>query len=221
MLHCQNITKNYVLNNTEISVLRNINLKVERGELIAILGRSGSGKTSLLNILGCLERPSTGNYYLNKQNTAAFSPQELAKFRNEKIGFVFQHFQLLPYFTALENVSLPLVPRAYSYKKRQKLAMAALDKVNLIEKQAFKSTALSGGQQQRCAIARALVTQPDLILADEPTGNLDRQASVDILQHFQFLASQGTSIILVTHDKTIAGLCQKIYYLHEGQLEQE
>ncbi|HON56458.1 MAG TPA: ABC transporter ATP-binding protein [bacterium] len=198
----------------EIEVLKNINLSINQGEFVAIMGPSGSGKTTLMSILGCLDSPTSGNYYLENQNVSHLTDNELAKIRNKKIGFVFQTFNLLSKSNALENVKLPLIYGRV--KNKNELAEQALNIVGLSDRKKHKPAELSGGQRQRVAIARAIVTTPSIIMADEPTGNLDSKTGLEIMNIFCELHKKGVTIILVTHEQDIAKYAKRKIYLKDG-----
>ncbi|MBN1344735.1 MAG: ABC transporter ATP-binding protein [Phycisphaerae bacterium] len=213
------ITKTYAMGQTEVHALRGVNLTVEPGEMIAIMGASGSGKSTLMNILGCLDCPTTGTYRLDGQRADGLDRNRLADIRNQKIGFVFQGFNLLTRTSALENVEAPLLyDRTGKRRDTRRLAAEALTRVGLGERLDHQPSELSGGQQQRVAIARALVHEPSLLLADEPTGNLDTQTSVEILALFQALNDQGITILLVTHEPDIAQYAKRIVELRDGRI---
>ena len=219
MIKLQDISKVYPMGKRELTVLNGINLDIERGELVAIMGPSGSGKTTILNLIGCLDTPTSGSYYLEDREVSRLSSGELALVRAWKIGFVFQTFNLLPRLSALANVELGL---RYSGRSDRNLAMEALAKVGLSERAGHRPTELSGGEQQRVAIARALVKNPPLILADEPTGNLDSHSGDEIISILISLhAEQGITLILVTHDANIAHRCQRIITIKDGQIVAE
>ena len=219
MIRLQDITKVYPMGKRELTVLRGINLYIEQGELVAIMGPSGSGKTTVLNLIGCLDKPTSGSYYLEDKEVSRLSSGELAQVRAQKVGFVFQTFNLLPRLSALANVELGLRYCGGSDRHR---AMAALDKVGLSDRANHRPTELSGGEQQRVAIARALVKDPPLILADEPTGNLDSQSGEEIISILTTLHSeQGITLVVVTHDSSIAQQCQRIIHLKDGQVMAE
>jgi len=211
------LTKTYQVGDFPVHALRGVDLTVHRGEMVAIMGASGSGKSTLMNLLGCLDKPTSGDYFLDGQNVNDLSRNEYADVRNQRIGFVFQTFNLLPRTSALENVELPLF---YDRRRRipnpRQAAIAALERVGLGDRLDHEPNQLSGGQQQRVAIARALVNQPSIILADEPTGNLDSRTSVDVLTVFQELNEQGITIILVTHEPDIARYAKRIVRLRDG-----
>lgn len=221
ILSMHDISKSYFLDQEEQFVLNWINLSVDKGDFVAILGPSGSGKSTLMNIIGCLDSPTSGEYILSNQKIADRNEKELAKIRNQEIGFIFQQFQLLPRLSAWQNVELPLVYAGIPEKERKKRAMEMLDKVGLIEKMYYRPNQLSGGQQQRVAIARALVTQPTILLADEPTGALDQQNGQQIMRLFRELNEEGKSIIMITHDQAIAKNARKIFNILDGQLREE
>lgn len=218
ILELQNVSKEYQLDSQNLSVLKNINLKVEKGDFIAIMGPSGSGKSTLMHIIGCLDTVSSGKVIFEKHDVSQLSETELAQIRNQKVGFVFQSFNLIPRTTALANVELPLVYKGLDIKERKKQALAALEKFGLGSRICHFPNQLSGGEQQRVAIARALVTQPLIILADEPTGNLDSKTGAEIIKIFQDLNKAGNTIILVTHDKDIAKHAKKIIRIQDGQI---
>jgi len=219
MIQLQNITKVYPMGNRELTVLRGINLHVERGEMVAIMGPSGSGKTTILNLIGCLDTPTSGSYYLEGKEVNRLSSGELAKVRGQKIGFVFQTFNLLPRLSALGNVQLGLRFAGGADPER---AMQALAKVGLSDRANHRPNELSGGEQQRVAIARALAKSPPLILADEPTGNLDSRTGEEVISILTSLrAEQGGTLIMVTHDSNLAHHCQRIIHLKDGQVVME
>jgi putative ABC transport system ATP-binding protein len=218
MIELSNITKTYRMGDMDITVLSGISLKVQSGELIAIMGPSGSGKSTLMNIIGCLDRPTSGAYHFENREISTLSDDELAAVRNGKIGFVFQTFNLLPRFSALKNVEVPLIYSGVPARLRSELAMPLLQKVGLADRMTHKPTELSGGQQQRVAIARALVNNPPLLLADEPTGNLDSRSGSEILDILTGLNRQGVTIIIVTHDMDVAARCRRVINLKDGQI---
>lgn len=215
MITLEGVTKTYRLGKVEVQALRGVDLHVERGEFIAIMGASGSGKSTLMNILGCLDVPTTGRYLLDGTDVAKLNDDQLATIRNKKIGFVFQSFNLIPRTTALHNVEMPLV---YSgARDRRRRALAALQAVGLADRAGHQPTELSGGQQQRAAVARALVTDPAILLADEPTGNLDSASSVEIMKLLATLnTEQGRTIVLITHEHDIAGFAKRVVHLRDG-----
>jgi len=212
------IKKIYSTGKVDVEALRGIDLQVENNEFISIMGPSGSGKSTLMNIMGCLDTPTSGEYYLDKEKVQTKSPNHLAEIRNQKIGFVFQNFNLLPYATAFENVEVPLIFKGVSSKKRRKRAEELLDKVGLKDRMDHKPTELSGGEMQRVSIARALACEPNLILADEPTGNLDSISGGEIVDLFENLWKQGHTIVVITHDTGISRRTQRIVKLRDGMV---
>ncbi len=219
MIRLQDITKVYPMGKRELTVLNGINIHIERGELVALMGPSGSGKSTMLNLIGCLDKPTSGSYYLEDREVSLLSSGELATVRGQKVGFVFQTFNLLPRLSALANVELGM---RYAGGVDRKLAMEALTKVGLSDRANHRPTELSGGEQQRVAIARALVKNPPLILADEPTGNLDSRSGEEIISILTTLHSeQGVTLVIVTHDTNIAHHCQRIIHLMDGQVVSE
>jgi putative ABC transport system ATP-binding protein len=218
MIELKNISKAYRMGEMDISALSGVSLTVHAGELIAIMGPSGSGKSTLMNLLGCLDRPTSGTYTFEDREISAMNDDELAHVRNAKIGFVFQSFNLLPRFSALKNVEMPLVYSGIPSKGRTERAIPVLEKVGLRDRMEHKPTELSGGQQQRVAIARALVNNPPLLLADEPTGNLDSHSGEEILNILVALNNQGVTIMIVTHDNDVAARCKRIINLKDGQV---
>jgi putative ABC transport system ATP-binding protein len=216
------LVKTYVTGSTEVHALKGIDLAVEKGEFIAIMGTSGSGKSTLMNLLGCLDTPTSGSYLIDGVRVDGMDRNALAALRNEKIGFVFQGFNLLPRTSALENVELPMLyDRSGRKRDTQALATAALQRVGLADRLDHQPSELSGGQQQRVAIARALVTEPAIILADEPTGNLDTQTSVEVMALFQQLNEQGITIVLVTHEPDIAVYAKRIVEVRDGRIRRD
>src|SRR5688572_1507224 len=213
------ISKVYKMGNNIVNALQDISISIEKGEYVAFMGPSGSGKSTLMNIVGCLDSPTTGEYSLNNHLVSDMTENELAVVRNKEIGFVFQTFNLLPRATALENVALPLIYAGYNKSDREEMAMGALESVSLAERYHHKPNELSGGQRQRVAIARALVNNPSIILADEPTGNLDTKTSYDIMGLFQELHDKGNTIIMVTHEDDIAHYAHRIIRLRDGLVE--
>ncbi|MCX6537607.1 MAG: ABC transporter ATP-binding protein [Acidobacteria bacterium] len=221
MIETQDLWKTYVMGTEEIHALRGVDISIERGEYVAIMGPSGSGKSTLMNLIGCLDTPSKGSYLLNNKQVGQMNDDELARIRNEEIGFVFQTFNLLPRATALHNVELPLVYAGVPSRDRLVRAKAAMDKVELSDRMTHRPNQLSGGQRQRVAIARALVNNPSILLADEPTGNLDSKTGAEIMGLFDRLSSAGNTIILVTHEADIADHARRVIHLRDGQVEQD
>lgn len=218
MILLKNVTKSYNNNNIRVNVLQNICLTIENNSFTALLGKSGSGKTTLMNIIGCLDKADLGDYYLDNHDIKSYDLNKLAKIRNEYIGFVFQKFYLIPQLTALENVALPLFYRGVETKQRLLKAYEILQELGLNEREHHKPNQLSGGQQQRVAIARALITKPKIILADEPTGNLDSGSGQFVMDLFKKLHQQGKTVILITHDQQIANQAQRQIYLVDGKI---
>jgi putative ABC transport system ATP-binding protein len=221
MIDTKDLWKTYVMGAEEIHALRGVDLTIDRGEYVAIMGPSGSGKSTLMNLIGCLDTPSKGSYLLNGKQVSQMNDDELARIRNEEIGFVFQTFNLLPRATALHNVELPLVYAGVPSADRQKLAGKALERVELADRMTHRPNELSGGQRQRVAIARALVNNPSILLADEPTGNLDTKTGLEIMGLFDKLHASGNTIIIVTHEADIAAHAYRIVHLRDGQVEQD
>ena len=216
IIHLENIRKNYYMGKQAVTVLKGISLDIFKNEYVALMGPSGSGKSTLMNILGCLDSPTEGRYILNGQDVSKMSDDDLAAVRNQEIGFVFQQFNLLPRLSALENVALPLVYAGLPRKQRRDMAMEVIVKVGLEERSHHKPNELSGGQCQRVAIARALVNNPSIILADEPTGNLDSKTSVEIMDIFDKIQAGGNTVVLVTHEEDIAHHAHRIVRLRDG-----
>ena len=216
IVEVEGVTKAYTLGNTVVKALDNISLAIDEGELVAVTGASGSGKSTLMHILGCLDTPDSGVYRLGGENVAGLSSDRLAEIRNRRIGFVFQTFNLLPRLSALENVELPLLYARRHDAKDQ--AAEALKTVGLEDRAHHEPNQLSGGQRQRVAIARAIITNPSMILADEPTGNLDSRTGVEIMSLFESLNTQGRTIIIVTHEATVATRCRRSLHLRDGQV---
>jgi putative ABC transport system ATP-binding protein len=221
LIETVDLWKTYVMGAEEIHALRGVSILIERGEYVAIMGPSGSGKSTLINLIGCLDTPSKGSYLLNGKQVSQMNDNELARIRNEEIGFVFQTFNLLPRATALHNVELPLVYAGVPAKERLDRAKQALNKVELAERMSHRPNELSGGQRQRVAIARALVNNPSILLADEPTGNLDSKTGVEIMAVFKKLHEAGNTIILVTHEADIAAYAHRIIHIRDGQVEKD
>jgi putative ABC transport system ATP-binding protein len=218
MIVLESITKTYRLGEVKVPVLKGIDLFIDDGEYVSIMGVSGSGKSTLMNIIGCLDRPTSGQYYLENRNLSTFDDEELAYIRNQRIGFVFQQFNLLPRATALENVMLPMVYAGVPKAKRQQRAIEALKRVGLENHLYNRPNQLSGGQQQRVAIARALVNRPALVLADEPTGALDTETSEEVMDLLTELNEQGITIVIVTHEPSIAAQTKKIIRVKDGEI---
>ena len=221
LIETRDLWKTYKMGEEEIHALRGVSIQIERGEYVAIMGPSGSGKSTLMNLIGCLDTPSQGSYLLNEKEVAAMNDDELAQIRNEEIGFVFQTFNLLPRATALHNVELPLIYGGVSAKERQVRARQALEKVDLTSRATHRPNELSGGQRQRVAIARALVNNPSILLADEPTGNLDSKTGNEIMGVFERLHTSGNTIILVTHEAEIAAYAHRAIHIRDGQIEKD
>lgn len=219
IIHLENIQKSYFMGKEPIPVLKGISLDIFKNEYVALMGPSGSGKSTLMNILGCLDSPTGGRYILNEQDVSQMSDDDLADVRNKEIGFVFQQFNLLPRLTAAENVALPLIYAGVSKKIRTEMAMEVLDKVSLTDRSHHKPNELSGGQCQRVAIARALVNNPSIILADEPTGNLDTKTSIEIMDIFGAIQAAGNTVVLVTHEEDIALHAHRVVRLRDGLIE--
>jgi putative ABC transport system ATP-binding protein len=221
LIETHDLWKTYAMGAEEIHALRGVSLTIDRGEYLAIMGPSGSGKSTLMNLIGCLDTPTKGTYLLNGKRVSGMSDNELARIRNEEIGFVFQTFNLLPRASALHNVELPLVYAGVPAKDRAVRARAALDKVDLLSRMTHRPNELSGGQRQRVAIARALVNNPSLLLADEPTGNLDSKTGAEIMALFARLHDAGNTIILVTHEADVAAYARRVVHLRDGQIEKD
>jgi putative ABC transport system ATP-binding protein len=221
LIETRDLWKTYVMGSEEIHALRGVSMEIQRGEYVAIMGPSGSGKSTLMNLIGCLDTPSKGTYLLNDKEVSRMDDDELARIRNEEIGFVFQTFNLLPRASALHNVELPLVYAGVSGHDRAERAKAALTKVELEHRMGHKPNELSGGQRQRVAIARALVNNPSILLADEPTGNLDSKTGVEIMALFERLHDSGNTIILVTHEADVAAHAHRVIHIRDGQVEND
>lgn len=219
IIETEHIMKEYRMGTNIVRALQDISISIDKGEYVAFMGPSGSGKSTLMNIVGCLDSPSEGSYTLNGHLVSEMTENELAVTRNKEIGFVFQTFNLLPRASALDNVALPLIYAGYTKDDREEMAMKALENVNLADRYHHKPNELSGGQRQRVAIARALVNNPSIILADEPTGNLDSKTSYDIMNLFQDLHDKGNTIIMVTHEDDIAHYAHRIIRLRDGLIE--
>ncbi|MEQ1734657.1 MAG: ABC transporter ATP-binding protein [Bacteroidia bacterium] len=221
LISINNISKRYTIGNEIIDALKTISITIAKGEYVALMGPSGSGKSTLMNILGCLDSPTNGEYWLNGKEVSKMTDNQLAEVRNKEIGFVFQTFNLLPRATTLENVMLPLIYAGYKKQERMRMAEAVLTSVNLSNRMEHKPNELSGGQRQRVAIARALVNNPSIILADEPTGNLDTKTSIEIMALLQTIHSKGNTIIVVTHEEDIALHAHRIIRLRDGVVESD
>lgn len=221
IIKLKNIVRNFQLGKEVIQVLKRVSLEVNKNEYVALMGPSGSGKSTLMNLLGCLDTPTSGEYFLNGTDVSKMSDNSLAQVRNKEIGFIFQTFNLLPRSTALENVALPLIYAGYGKSEREKRAMQVLEQVGLADRVKHKPNELSGGQRQRVAIARALVNQPAILLADEPTGNLDTKTSYEIMGLLHKLHQEGNTIIIVTHEEDIALHAHRIVRLRDGEIESD
>jgi putative ABC transport system ATP-binding protein len=221
VIRTENLCKDYVLGHETVHAVRKVNVTVERNEYVALMGPSGSGKSTLMNLIGCLDTPTSGEYWLNGQAVSQLSDDQLARIRNREIGFVFQTFNLLPRATAHHNVELPLVYAGIGSKERRERAAQMLERVGLGERMNHRPAELSGGQRQRVAIARALVNRPALLLADEPTGNLDSKTGIEIMQLFDDLHANGQTIVLVTHEHDIAEYAHRTVTLHDGQISSD
>ena len=221
IISCHELAKHYQVGTQTVRALRSVSLSINKGEYVAIMGPSGSGKSTLMNIIGCLDTPTSGSYVLNKTDVSSLTDDALADIRNREIGFVFQTFNLLPRYTALENVMLPLVYAGLPKNTRLEKAQNALESVSLSDRMEHRPNELSGGQRQRVAVARALVNNPSIILADEPTGNLDSKTSVDIMRLFGEIHAQGNTIVLVTHEEDIARHAHRIIRLRDGLVESD
>ncbi len=221
LIETQELWKTNEMGSEQVHALRGVSMSIERGEYVAIMGPSGSGKSTLMNLIGCLDTPSKGSYLLNSKQVSQMNDDELAQIRNKEIGFVFQTFNLLPRATALHNVELPLIYSGMPSKKRLEQANAALDRVELADRKTHRPNQLSGGQRQRVAIARALVNNPSILLADEPTGNLDTKTGVEIMNLFARLHEAGNTIILVTHEADVAAHAHRAVHIRDGQIEKD
>ena len=221
LIKISNLKRDFQLGEETIYVLKGIDLQINKGEYVALMGPSGSGKSTLMNLLGCLDTPTSGNYILNGKDVSQMQDDDLAEIRNKEIGFVFQTFNLLPRTTALDNVALPMIYSGYSKSDRNKRATEVLTQVNLADRMDHQPNQLSGGQRQRVAIARALVNKPSIILADEPTGNLDSKTSLEIMNLFNDIHKNGNTVILVTHEEDIAKYAHRIIRLRDGLIESD
>ncbi len=218
MIEMKDVVKRYTLGGETIYALDHVSLRVKPGEYVAVIGPSGSGKSTLMNIIGCLDQADSGTYILNGKPIKKYRERQLARIRNKQIGFIFQGFNLLPKLSAFENVELPMIYQGIGARKRKKMAREALERVGLGERMKHRPNQLSGGQQQRCAIARALAVRPSLILADEPTGNLDKKTGREIMQMFRELHEAGNTIVLITHDSKVAQCAERIIRIEDGKL---
>jgi putative ABC transport system ATP-binding protein len=221
LIEIKQLTKNYSLGDIEIPVLHGIDLQIDKNEYVAIMGPSGSGKSTLMNILGCLDTPSSGHYYFRKIDVSSLDDDALSAMRNKEIGFIFQNFNLLPRLNALQNVELPLIYSGAPAHERKERALKSLDRVGLSDRLNHKPSELSGGQRQRVAVARALVTNPGILLADEPTGALDSKTGEDIMQLFNELHREGNTIILITHEQEIANYANRNIFLKDGLIHSD
>ena len=221
MINVDNLKKTYYMGNQSLDALSGVTFEITKGEYVAIMGPSGSGKSTLMNIIGCLDSPTKGTYSLNNKEVSQMSDDELSKIRNTEIGFVFQNFSLLPRSSALENVMLPLQYAGISLSERKTIALDALEKVELLDRKDHKPSELSGGQQQRVAIARALVNNPSILFADEPTGNLDSQTGMKVLDIFKMLNENGQTIILITHENEVASAAKRIIHIKDGNISND
>lgn len=221
ILELKNIYKNYDQDNLVVPVLKDVSLQVDEGEYVAVMGPSGSGKTTLMNIIGCLDLPTSGSYILDGRPVSELKEKELTKVRRNILGFVFQNFQLMPRESALDNVCLPLIYAGVSKKERKEMGMKALEKVGLADRATFRPNQLSGGQKQRVAIARAMVNNPKLLLADEPTGALDSKSGKQVLELFDMLNESGVTIVMITHDRKVAERAKRIVHIIDGEISEE
>ena len=221
MINVDNLKKTYYMGNQSLDALSGVTFEITKGEYVAIMGPSGSGKSTLMNIIGCLDSPTKGTYSLNNKEVSQMSDDELSKIRNTEIGFVFQNFSLLPRSSALENVMLPLQYAGISLSERKTIALDALEKVELLDRKDHKPSELSGGQQQRVAIERALVNNPSILFADEPTGNLDSQTGMKVLDIFRRLNENGQTIILITHENEVASAAKRIIHIKDGNISND
>src|SRR5690554_5957379 len=221
IIETRNLSRIYVMGNTEVRALQSVSISIDRGEYVAFMGPSGSGKSTLMNIIGCLDTPTSGTYMLNNQLVSEMTENELAEVRNKEIGFVFQTFNLLPRSTSLDNVALPLIYAGIRKRERSEKAQLALESVGLGDRIYHKPNELSGGQRQRVAVARALINNPSIILADEPTGNLDTKTSIEIMNLIEEIHSKGNTIVLVTHEEDIAQHAHRIVRMRDGLIEDD
>ena len=221
LINIKKLTRDFQLGNETINVLKGIDLQINKGEYVALMGPSGSGKSTLMNLLGCLDTPTSGTYILNGNDVSKMHDDDLAEIRNKEIGFVFQTFNLLPRTTALDNVALPMIYAGYSKSERNERATEVLTQVNLSDRMDHQPNQLSGGQRQRVAIARALVNKPSIILADEPTGNLDSKTSIEIMNLFNDIHKNGNTVIVVTHEEEIAKYAHRVIRLKDGMIESD
>ncbi|MBN1657015.1 MAG: ABC transporter ATP-binding protein [Anaerolineae bacterium] len=221
MIEVQDVTKVYQMGEVEVHALRGVSIAIEQGDFVTIMGPSGSGKSTLMNVLGCLDTPTTGSYHLHSRDVSRLNDRQLAHIRNQEIGFVFQMFNLLPRTQAIRQVELPLMYAGIGARERHDSARAALEAVGLGDRLHHRPDEMSGGQQQRVAIARALVTRPSIIMADEPTGNLDTQSGGEVLAILEQLNEQGITVIFVTHDPDIAAYSRRVIYIRDGLIEQD
>lgn len=217
LIEIKNVSKIYPSPEDDVNALKNVNISVKKGELLAIIGASGSGKSTMMNILGCLDTPSSGNYFLEGEDVSNLTDEKLSEIRNQKIGFVFQGFHLISGLTALENVELPLMYRGVPKEERKRRATEALKRMGLLKRIHHRPSQMSGGQQQRVAIARAIVGKPPIILADEPTGNLDKKTGEEVIKLLMELNSEGKTVIIITHDASVASCAKRVIKISDGQ----
>ena len=220
MIRINDVCKTYIMGDEVVKALDHANLTIAEGEFVGVVGPSGSGKSTLMNIIGCLDMADSGEYMLDGQLIEKYSQNELATIRNKKIGFIFQNFNLLAKMTAAENIELPLIYQRIPTKERKERVEQALERVNLIDRRHHKPTELSGGQQQRVAVARAIATNPSLLLADEPTGNLDSKTGIEIMKLFEDLNADGNTVVLITHDEKVAAKTKRIVHIFDGQIKE-